>query len=92
MSCMEITHYFVVRLAQSAQGDVVACACEEKLTAMAAVTCARAFAKDGRGAIAFSQRCDEALHGCEPRHVIAGFGQMPESVETFLQTVEIGRG
>ena len=71
---------------------VVACVCEEKLTAFAAVSCARAFAKDGRGAIAFSQRCDEALHGCEPRQVIAGFGQMPESVETFLQRLELGRG
>ena len=89
---MEITHYFVVRLAQSAEGEVVACVCEEKLTAFAAVSCARAFAKDGRGAIAFSQRCDEALHGCEPRQVIAGFGQMPESVETFLQRLELGRG
>ncbi|SDR45801.1 hypothetical protein SAMN05444161_4101 [Rhizobiales bacterium GAS191] len=88
---MEITHYFVVRLSQSADGDVVAGEWEEKLSAMAAVTSARAYAKEARGAIAFSQRGDLGLGGSEPRHVIAGFGLMPTHVEQFLRGLDISR-
>jgi hypothetical protein len=74
---MEITHYFVVRLAQTADGGLVAGECEEKLTAMAAVTSARVYATKKGGAIAFSQRGDPALGGSEPRHILAGFGTLP---------------
>ena len=48
---MEITHHFVVRLAQTADGGLLAGECEEKLTAMAAVTSARAYASEKAGAL-----------------------------------------
>ena len=82
---MEITHHFVVRLAQTADGGLVAGECEEKLTAMAAVTSARAYASEKTGAIAFSQRRDPALGGSEPRHILAGFGALPPNVEEFIR-------
>jgi hypothetical protein len=86
---MEITHYFVVRLTQTADGEIVAGECEEKLSAMAALTSARAYANEGRGAIAFSQRGDLPLGGSEPRHVIAGFGLMLTNSEQFLRGLDI---
>jgi hypothetical protein len=86
---MEITHYFVVRLTQTADGGVVASECEEKLSAMGALTSARAYATKGRGAIAFSQRGDLPLGGSEPRHIISGFGLMLANVEQFLRGLDI---
>jgi hypothetical protein len=88
---MEITHYFVVRLTQTADGAIVASECEEKLSAMAALTSARAYATEGRGAIAFSQRGDLPLGGSEPRHIISAFGLMPANVEHFLRDLDINR-
>jgi hypothetical protein len=88
---MEITHYFVVRVTQSADGEIVASECEEKLSAMAALTSARAYANEGRGAIAFSQRGDLPFGGPEPRRVIAGFGILPTNSEQFLRDLDISR-
>ena len=73
-----------MRLAQTADGGLLAGECEEKLTAMAAVTSARAYASEKTGAIAFSQRRDPALGGSEPRHILAGFGALPPNVEQFI--------
>jgi hypothetical protein len=88
---MEITHYFVARLTQAADGEIVASECEEKLSAIGALTSARAYANEGRGAIAFSQRGDLALGGSEPRHIISGFGLMPVNIEHFLRDLVISR-
>jgi hypothetical protein len=74
-----------VRLAQTADGGLVAGECEEKLTAMAAVSSARAYASEKAGANAFSQRGDPALGGSEPRHILARFGALPPNVEQFIR-------
>jgi hypothetical protein len=78
-----------VRLTQTADGGFVACECEETLTAMGALTSARTYATEGRGAIAFSQRGDLPLGGSEPRHIISGFGLMPANVVHFLRGLDI---
>jgi hypothetical protein len=84
---MEPTRYFVAHLAQTGEGIFVVEELEEKLSAMAAVTSARAYASGRCGAIAFSRQGDLALGGSQPRHILAGFGLLPANVERFMREV-----
>jgi hypothetical protein len=84
---MQTTRYFVVRLIQASDGKLAIERIEEKLSSMAAVTSARAYAQVGGGAIAFSRHGDLALDGTAPRHILAGFGSLPEDVEQFMRDV-----
>jgi hypothetical protein len=84
---MEMTHYFVLRLVQAADGELVVGGCEEKLSAMAAVVSARAYATKKGGAIAFYQRGDLIAGGAEPRHILVAFGALPTDVELFIRSL-----
>jgi hypothetical protein len=84
---MYMTHYFVLRLVQTSDGKLVAAEREEKLSGMAAVTSACAYATEKGGAIAFSRQGELAPAGSEPLRVIAGLGLLPADLELFMQSL-----
>ena len=78
-----MTHYYVLRFVQSADGKLVAAEREEKLSGMAAVSCACAYATQKGGAIAFSQ-ADVPSRDAQPCRIIAGLGLLPQDLESYL--------
>ncbi|MGC1578427.1 MAG: hypothetical protein WA813_20305 [Beijerinckiaceae bacterium] len=78
-----MTHYYVLRFVQSADGKLVAAEREEKLSGMAAVSCACAYATQKGGAIAFSQ-ADVPSLDAQPCRIIAGLGLLPQDLESYL--------
>ena len=79
-----MTHYYVVRFVQSSDGKLVASDREEKMSGMAAVNCACAFATEKGGAIAFSQQADFPSRGAQSCRIIAGLGLLPRNLEPYL--------
>jgi hypothetical protein len=78
-----MTHYYVLRFVQSADGKLVAAEREEKTSVMAAVSCACAYATEKGGAVAFLQG-DLPSPGTQPCRIIAGLGLLPPDVEPYL--------
>jgi hypothetical protein len=79
-----MTHYYVLRFVQSSDGKLVAAEREEKMSGMAAVSCACAYATEKGGALAFSRQADPPSYGAQPCRIIAGLGLLPEDLEPYL--------
>ncbi|MBV9754827.1 MAG: hypothetical protein JO105_18915 [Hyphomicrobiales bacterium] len=79
-----MTHYYVLRFVQTSDGRLVAAEREEKMTGMAAVSSACAYATGKGGAVAFSQHGDHPSAGARACRIIAGLGLLPEEVEPYL--------
>jgi hypothetical protein len=80
-----MTHYFVLRLVQTSDGRLVATAREEKLSGMAALASACAYATENGGAIAFSQQDDAVSSASKDRRIIGGVGVLPADIEMFMR-------
>ncbi|MBV9568343.1 MAG: hypothetical protein JO172_09405 [Hyphomicrobiales bacterium] len=79
-----MTHYYVLRFVQTSDGSLVAAEREEKMSGMAAVRSACAYAAQKGGAIAFSQQGDQPSAGAQPCRIIAGLGLLPKDIEHYL--------
>jgi hypothetical protein len=82
---MRETQYYVLRFVQTSDGRLVAAEREEKLSGMAAVTSACAYATAKSGAIAFSQQAGLVSKGSRSLRIIAALGLLPQNVEQFVQ-------
>lgn len=79
-----MTHYYILRFVQSSDGKLVATEREEKMSGMAALDCACAYATERAGAVAFSRQVDLSSHGAPQCSIIAGLGLLPEDLEAYL--------
>ncbi|MBV8963329.1 MAG: hypothetical protein JOY67_13270 [Hyphomicrobiales bacterium] len=77
-------HYYVLRFVQTSDGRLVAAEREEKMTGIAAVSSACAYATEKGGAIAFSRQGDRGSAGAQRCRIIAGLGLLPNDVEHYL--------